>query len=450
LEVNRLQIVSTAVEFQATAAAQSMGSIVPSHEPEPEVPETAPPPPPSQIPPVPVPTEGDPTTEPVDPTPPVQASNPAPQAPPAPQPAAEPTPPPPVEEFALLQDPSAALPRPNPDRSENGVIPLYRGEVPTFGVIPGTARYLAVSTLGTFHERRGEQALLEGASFLPAAWGRVFGQDIEMSWTGTLTPTFDGTLFGLQAGLDLFGWEYGNDQHDRVGVFLSHTRMNGDVGSPTLGGFDAVFGDLDVNGTSIGATWTHVGPQGWYLDGVVMGTWFGGDATSGAGENVDVDGSGVTLSLEGGYPFQITPEWTLEPQAQLIWQHLSLDDTADSFSTVSFDSDDGVTGRIGLRLQGNFQTEAAINFQPYLKANLWHNFDGEDRIIFGETPIITEIGDCTRARRRRGGEAVGIDQPVRHRRLHFRCRRRENADLRGQYRAEREVVSGWLKRPPPA
>jgi outer membrane autotransporter protein len=26
------------------------------------------------------------------------------------------------------------------------------------------------------------------------------------------------------------------------------------------------------------------------------------------------------------------------------------------------------------------------------EANLWHNFDGEDRITFAETPIITEIG----------------------------------------------------------
>ena len=58
---------------------------------------------------------------------------------------------------------------------------------------------------------------------------------------------------------------------------------------------------------------------------------------------------------------------------------------------MSFDSDDAVTGRLGVRLQGNFQT-AAANFQPYLKANLWHNFDSEDRTIFAGTPIITEIG----------------------------------------------------------
>ena len=115
-------------------------------------------------------------------------------------------------------------------------------------------------------------------------------------------------------------------------------------------------------------------------------------ATSDREVGVDIDGTGITASLEGGYPIALTPEWTIEPQGQLIWQHLSLDDQTDRFSTVSFDSDDAVTGRLGVRLQGNFRTEATT-FQPYLKANLWHNFDGEDdRITFAETPIITEIG----------------------------------------------------------
>jgi autotransporter family porin len=271
------------------------------------------------------------------------------------------------------------------------VVPLYRIEVPTYAVVPPVAHHLAVSTLGTFHERRGEQALLNDAGWLPTVWGRVFGQDVDMKWDGTVAPSFDGTLFGFQAGADLFGWESTTDHHDRVGLFIGHARMDGDVKGQALGWNDLQVGDADVNGTSLGAYWTHVGPNGWYLDGILMGTWFGGDSTSSAGESIDIDGTGVTASLEGGYPIALTPEWTLEPQAQLIWQHLSLDDQADRFSTVSFDSDDAVTGRLGVRLQGNFQTKAA-NFQPYLKANLWYNFDGEDRIIFAETPIIAEFG----------------------------------------------------------
>src|SRR5690606_16490645 len=108
--------------------------------------------------------------------------------------------------------------------------------------------------------------------------------------------------------------------------------------------------------TSFGGYWTHIGPQGWYLDGVLMGTWYSGDATSNNNVGIDIEGTGVTASLEGGYPFALTPNWTLEPQAQLVWNHLSLDDQHDTFSSVSFDSNDVVTGRLGLRLQGNFET----------------------------------------------------------------------------------------------
>ena len=158
-----------------------------------------------------------------------------------------------------------------------------------------------------------------------------------------------------------------------------------------LGWNDLQVGEVDVDGTSLGAYWTHVGPNGWYLDGVLMGTWFGGDSTSNAGESIDIDGTGITASLEGGYPIALTPNGRWNHRRQLIWQHLSLDDQADSFSTVSFDPDDAVAGRLGFRLQGNFQMEPT-NLQPYLKANLWHNFDGEDRIIFAGTPIVTEIG----------------------------------------------------------
>ena len=62
-----------------------------------------------------------------------------------------------------------------------------------------------------------------------------------------------------------------------------------------LGWNDLQVGDVDVNGTSLGGYWTHVGPNGWYLDGILMGTWFGGDATSSAGESIDIDGTGVPL-----------------------------------------------------------------------------------------------------------------------------------------------------------
>ncbi|RVD16382.1 autotransporter domain-containing protein, partial [Mesorhizobium sp. M7A.F.Ca.ET.027.02.1.1] len=148
-------------------------------------------------------------------------------------------------------------------------------------------------------------------------------------------------------------------------------------------------GSMDINGTSVGGYWTRIGQGGWYLDGVLMATFFGGDATSSRGIGIDVGGTGVTASLEGGYPIALGQGWTLEPQAQLVWQQLSLDDASDRFASVSFDTDGNVTGRLGARLQG----ETTINgmaLQPYLKANIWHDFGGTSHVNFDTTDISTE------------------------------------------------------------
>ncbi|MCR4269324.1 autotransporter domain-containing protein, partial [Nitratireductor sp. ZSWI3] len=303
-----------------------------------------------------------------------------------------PAPPPPPTEAAPVPTPGGTATPPTPGATPviAEVVPLYRIEVPTYAVVPPVAHHLALSTLGTFHERRGEQALLQGGGWLPTSWARVFGQSAEMGWGGTVSPSFDGSLFGFQVGQDVFGWESGNGHHDRIGLFIAHASMDGDVKGQALGWNGLAVGDIDASGTSFGGYWTHIGPRGWYLDAILMGTWYGGDATSSGDIGIDIDGTGITASLEGGYPFALTPQWTLEPQAQLVWNHLSLDDQRDRFSSVSFDADDVVTGRLGLRLQGNFETGMGM-IQPYLKANLWHNFSADQTISFDGNPIVTEI-----------------------------------------------------------
>ncbi|SFU07548.1 outer membrane autotransporter barrel domain-containing protein [Mesorhizobium sp. YR577] len=360
-------------------------------EPEPELPA----PPPQVTPPPPVPPEATPSDpDPVDPAPPVLPSDPAPVAPPAPAEAPPldppPTPPaPPVTPPPLPLNNTTPPPTPGATRVEAEVVPLYRIEVPTYSVLPPVAYELGLANLGTFHERRGEQALLQGVDFLPVVWGRVFGQDNETKWSGTVSPTFDGHLLGFQAGADLFGWESSSGHRDRAGLFVAHSSMDGDIRGQALGWNDLAVGKLNLDGTSVGAYWTHIGPTGWYLDGIVMGTWFSGDATSDRNVGVDIDGSGVAVSLEGGYPIALTGTWTIEPQAQIIWQHLSFDDQQDRFSTVSFDPGSGATGRLGVRLQGEMPF-GDMKLQPYLKANLWHDFKSTDTVSFGSDAISTE------------------------------------------------------------
>ena len=269
------------------------------------------------------------------------------------------------------------------------VIPLYRIEVPTYSAVPPMARETALATLGTFHERRGEQSVLTPGDNFSAAWGRVFGQSTEQSWSGTVSPSADGNLYGIQAGLDIIRSETEGGHRNIAGLFFGYSNLNADIKGEALGWNDLDVGKLDLDTTSFGGYWTHIGPSGWYLDAILMGSWFSGDSTSSRDVGIDIDGTGITASLEGGYPVALSQSWTLEPQAQLIWQHLSLDDQSDAFSDVSFDTDDGVVGRLGFRLQGNYQTSSGL-FQPYVKANIWHGFGGTDAILFDTDAITTE------------------------------------------------------------
>jgi autotransporter family porin len=169
-----------------------------------------------------------------------------------------------------------------------------------------------------------------------------------------------------------------------------------------------------------------------------MGSWFSGDATSLRDVGIDIDGTGITASLEGGYPVALSQSWTLEPQAQLIWQHLYLDDQSDTFSTVSFDDDDGVTGRLGFRPQGKYETSSGL-FQPYVKANIWHDFSGTDAVLFGPDAITTENESTSLEL---GG---GITHDFTKNISTFavadvRSRRRQQEDIRGQYRSAVEMV----------
>lgn len=268
------------------------------------------------------------------------------------------------------------------------VIPLIRPEVATYTALPPAAQIATLTTLGTFHERRGEQSALTPGGNVSAAWGRAFGEHVDQGWAGSVSPSIDGSLWGLQTGLDILSHESNDGNRDIAGLFYGYANLSADVTGQAVGWNNVKTGKFNLDANSFGAYWTHIGPSGWYLDGVLMGTWFGGDANSIGGTGIDIGGSGFTTSLEGGYPIALAGHWSLEPQAQLIWQDISLDDKRDAYSTVSFGSDKSWTGRLGARLQGSFQTPNGL-LQPYLKANLWHNFDTTDTARFGADPMST-------------------------------------------------------------
>ncbi|CEJ11662.1 Outer membrane protein IcsA autotransporter precursor [bacterium YEK0313] len=281
------------------------------------------------------------------------------------------------------------LPPPPPPGSEP--ILLYRPEVPLQSAVPPVALQMGLAALGTFHERQGDQAILTGRGLTPGMWGRVYGQQLGQTWQGAVSPSFTGTIAGLQTGFDLYGIEHDNGHRDRFGLFAGYTRSDGRVRGYALGFQNATTGRLGLDAYSLGAYWTHLGPTNWYVDSVVMMTWLDGRPVSDRGIGADISGRLFTASLEAGYPIALGAGLTLEPQAQIIWQHLSLDRTHDAFSTISFGAGSSFTGRIGARLASQVDA-AGIRWQPYLKINLWHDFNRTETVRFDGDPIATTFG----------------------------------------------------------
>ncbi|WHS57802.1 autotransporter outer membrane beta-barrel domain-containing protein [Pseudomonas sp. G2-4] len=260
-------------------------------------------------------------------------------------------------------------------------IPLYRPEVPTWSVLPPAAAQLTLMALGTFHDRQGDQRLLTENGAFGAGWGRVYGKDLDQTWAGTVTPRFDGSIKGFQVGNDLYGSTLSGGQTQRIGCFVGHTELNGNVDGFNLGFEGRRAGKIELDGDSYGLYWTLTDPTGGYVDAVVMGTRLDGDNRSERGVKIDNRGHALTLSAEAGYPFAVAADWVLEPQVQIIHQKVSLDTQDDGISRVEFDSDSSWTGRLGTRLKGRYQV-SGTPVEPYLRANLWHTFSGTDTVTF--------------------------------------------------------------------
>ncbi len=269
-------------------------------------------------------------------------------------------------------------------------------------------------TMGTFHQRRGDQSLLIGDGALiysaagpqgadvpadgvrppPIIWGRVFGADSDLGANATLNvggfeiaPAFDGRYWGLQAGTDIAAIEHDNGHVDRFGLFYTHAETSGDISGNILGRLELQAGSLDLSEDSIAAYWTHTSPNGWYVDAVAKYGWLDGSSQSQRGIGGDVKGTSFAASIETGLPFVIAEGWAIEPQAQLIWQDIDFDDSSDRFSAIFHDNFDSWTGRLGARLE---RSKGAL--LAHVGANLWHGFAATPTVTFNTTPLVLETG----------------------------------------------------------
>ncbi|WP_191907300.1 autotransporter outer membrane beta-barrel domain-containing protein [Ochrobactrum quorumnocens] len=276
-------------------------------------------------------------------------------------------------------------PNPGPDPKPEPELPNYRPEVPLDMVAPVLANRFGLAMLGTYHDRRDT---LDPK--LSAFWLRGFGEhghagSASGNAQGYLNdfyrdgPSYDFTLGGFQAGIDLFRREQENGSRDLAGLFIGAGRAEANV--------DRVYGgnagQLTMNGYSFGGYWTHLDQAGFYTDAVIQGTRYDRIESSSADQiAMRTAGWGFISSLEGGYRHGLGNGWTVEPQAQLIYQHLSLDNTSDRFGRIAFSHTDTVYGRVGAKIGRQWQAESGRRYAAWARVNLWHTMGGEAKTSF--------------------------------------------------------------------
>ncbi|MBJ2157941.1 autotransporter outer membrane beta-barrel domain-containing protein [Variovorax sp. IB41] len=285
--------------------------------------------------------------------------------------------------------PGGAAPAPAPI-----VIPTYRTEVPLFAALPAQLRQASVSMLGSLHQRigdddvKGSAAASEGTA--RRAWARVLSTDIDIQQSGTVSPTSKGRLTGFQAGTDLLA-----TPNWRAGLYVG--QLDGDA---TVNGFASGVSNLrtgrnDLRNEYVGVYGTFTGDSGFYADAVVQSGRHRYTVQTNIGTGAEGKGNSLLGSIEVGQSFPLGGSgWRIEPQLQLIHQHLDLGNSVILGAVVQPQADSGWIARAGVRVKGEIDTVMGA-LQPYGRFNVYKTSSGTDIARFVNGATTTDIAAPT-------------------------------------------------------
>jgi outer membrane autotransporter protein len=316
-------------------------------------------------------------------------------------------------------DPTPPVPPDTPDTPTPPTpsVPNFRPETSLYGAIPAMALVYTRGMIDTLHERVAEERRMptdplpkeHEETYGPSlGWGRMIFRngERESGHNGPFgnSPGYNYDMQAFQVGLDLYRGEDTDGSHDQAGVSLAVGNISGGVDH--YSGIGA--GENELRAYSLGGYWTHFGPDGGYVDGVLQLHRFDIEAKPGDIDELDTQGWGYSASLETGYPFLVdegdeehkNENLYLEPQAQVIYSHIDLDNSDDIAADVRFRDVDSLIGRLGVRLAKDWFREndkgEALRTNGWLRPSVWHEFKGQPKTEFssanGFVPFEADIG----------------------------------------------------------
>ena len=158
------------------------------------------------------------------------------------------------------------------------------------------------------------------------------------------TSGFKQNVHSLQVGADAAVTD-----NLRVGGFVGRSQANVD--------FNGYYGDGKVRSNSVGLYAAYLADNGIYVDNIVKYSRLHANSDHTEKRHYNA----YTISSELGKRFSLANDWTITPQAQLAWTHISSQGNEDSLSSVY--------SRIGLRVAKGFALSNGWNLQPYAEVN---------------------------------------------------------------------------------
>ena len=158
------------------------------------------------------------------------------------------------------------------------------------------------------------------------------------------TSGFKQNVHSLQVGADAAVTD-----NLRVGGFVGRSQANVD--------FNGHYGDGKVRSNSVGLYAAYLADNGIYVDNIVKYSRLHANSNHTEKRHYNA----YTISSELGKRFSLASDWTITPQAQLAWTHISSQENEDSLSSVY--------SRIGLRVAKGFALSNGWNLQPYAEVN---------------------------------------------------------------------------------
>ena len=258
--------------------------------------------------------------------------------------------------------------------------------VSAYVLMPKVNMEMGYSTVGTLHERRGENRILDLENMSAdkgQIWTRIYGSGLNEN--GTDRFQYEGNLYGVQIGHDFKINKDKNGNDHLLGGYISYNRASTDF-FDEYRAENGKISDSKYTGKgksesiSLGITKTKYTPKGSYYDLVGQVSYLQNKYNSRDDYSAKQNGFGLLLSGEAGKSFNISKNgnWSVEPQAQLIYQYLNTKSFNDGLRNVNQDNRNGLRGRAGVRLAYNGDNGNSRTNSYYAVANVWHDFTKYD------------------------------------------------------------------------